>query len=111
DDMLSNLRFNTNILLQSKLEARPEFARTILFHNARYGNNDRLVELNETLHQKVIRHLGSTITRDNPRGDTELSKIDRALTQAENVARKAVDLGFAMTEQERTTFETIVSTM
>lgn len=112
EDMFSNLRFNTNVLLQTKFDARKRFAKTVMFHSTSYGNSTRLVELNRVLNRKIIRHLRETVTGGsdaarNRRIKNEAGKI----LSSSDVLMDVVDRGFTMNAQERTTFQLMVSVL
>ena len=112
DDMFSNLRFNANILMQTKFDARKRFADTVLFHSQSYGSSDRLAQINQTLNRKIVRHLRASITGvpDKVR-DRRVASQAAKMFSSSDVVFDVVDKGFSMNAQERTTFQLLVSTL
>lgn len=119
DDMLSNVRFNTGILMQSKANALDRFARTILFHNPSYGQNDRVAEFDRALHQKIFAYITKEVeqkfqgrARNNQRvKDALIDKELKNLAAMTDMALWAENAGFNLTPQERSTLNLVIATM
>lgn len=118
DDMFSQLRFDTNILLRTKQDVRTKFAKTILFQGGSYGRNDRLTGINEVMYQKVIRHYRNTLRPTDARLSEEQkdeatkvfikSKVEDIFSSNKFLMGR-VSRSFKMSYQESSTMYTMAS--
>jgi hypothetical protein len=109
NDMLSNLLFNTSIIVRSQPSVQARMADTNIYMNQRYGNDERLAKVNQTFHDLVTSYLGA-------KGDTMTSAFRKgpvhdALFNAGKLAKLVGAQGFHMTPQESTTFELMVGAL
>jgi hypothetical protein len=114
EDMLSNLRFNTRILMQNQPSAVTEFGDTVSFQSSQYGSNDRLVNINQTLLNKFGRFVVERNPNLEPKRQVAQEKQRQlAIKAATNKATLVTNLfnanGFQMSMQEKSTFEILVS--
>jgi hypothetical protein len=109
EDMLSNLLFNTSILVRAQPTLQEQARETMLYMSTAYGESQRLADIGRTFDRQISTHLEtktdakSTIDRAD--------RYDLAQQGAEQLAKSAIDNGFSMTGQERTIFETMVAVL
>lgn len=108
NDMFSQLRFNTAILMQGQPTLSTQFGDTVSYQNAAYGQDDRLVALNQMLSDKIASFLDSGDVRAQIKADNE---VQDAITIGGNMALMFQAHGFSMTAQEQTTFEAMMQVM
>lgn len=108
NDIFSNLRFNTNIVMRAQPNIAQEFKSTTLFQNMVYGTDQRLVEINDAFSKSVVNYLRSGEKIDEDKRNFE---VVQALLLSGRVAKSVQAHGFPMTMQEATTFEMIVAAM
>jgi hypothetical protein len=109
DKMLSNLLFNTSIVVRSQPSLQARMADTNLAMNVRYGNDERLAKLNQTFHDTLTTYLDAK--GDKGLGATRKGPIDDALAAAGKMANLASIQGFHMTPQALTTFQLMVGAL
>lgn len=110
DDMLSNLRFNANIIIQGQPSVLEKFQKTTLYHNEAYGQDQRLMRLNEVLGLRVIKHFEKSIIGPSEQMNREvLERKLRELAASDDMFVAVQNAGFKMTEQERSTFTMLTS--
>lgn len=108
NDLFTNLRFNTNILMQTQKTPSERFNETILYQNTTYGQDDRMVGINEKISKKITRYIGPSSDITQTRRTVEK---ETAFRLAGKIGRAIAAQGFPMTAQEKTTFESIVAVM
>jgi len=108
NDMFSQLRFNTAILMQGQPSLSAQLGDTVSYQNAAYGQDDRLVALNQMLNDKIAVFLDSGDVHAKTRADNE---VQDAITVGGNMALMFQAHGFPMTAQEQTTFEMMMQVM
>ncbi len=108
NDMFSQLRFNTAILMQGQPSLFAQLGDTVSYQNAAYGQDDRLVALNQMLNDKIAVFLDSGDVHAKTRADNE---VQDAITVGGNMALMFQAHGFPMTAQEQTTFEMMMQVM
>lgn len=108
NDILSNLLFNSSILMKEQATIRERFTRTVLFQNSIYGEDARLIKVNESLNKLIGRYL--TEAPDRAKQDPD-SALKTGIIQAIRVSDSFVGHGFNMNMQELSTFKTIVSVL
>jgi len=108
NDMFSQLRFNTAILMQGQPSLSAQLGDTVSYQNAAYGQDDRLVALNQMLNDKIAAFLDSGDVYAKTRADNE---VQDAITVGGNMALMFQAHGFPMTAQEQTTFEMMMQVM
>lgn len=107
-DMFTNLRFNSAIVMRSNPTTAQRFTAGVTFQNSQYGNNDRLSEINKAFDTSVARYLGTTVQQG------EVAPSDAVNTGIVNSLRVAESFqanGFNMSQQESTTFKSIVAAL
>lgn len=107
-DMLSNLLFNSTILIRSQPTVKERFTRTVLMQNSTYGDNDRLVRINESLNKTVGQYLKEKV---HPNKVDATVALQTGIMQAYRVSQSFMAHGFDMNMQEASTFNTIVATL
>lgn len=109
DDFLSNLQFNSGIIIRSQPSISTINRDGQLFHSAAYGTNNRLTEVRQAFGKKIVDYLADEkfTRKDKLRqvrvSDAQLSAIDVALGMNAH--------GFPMTMQESGTFRMIVTAL
>jgi hypothetical protein len=104
DDMLSNLMFNTSILIRAKPTLTTRMLNTISFMGTSYGNDQRLADIREGFVRKVVSYLNEH-PKDRPYQE---SVVGLAITKAYQLGGQAIGVGFTNTLQEQQTFDSIV---
>lgn len=107
-DMFTNLRFNSAIVMRSNPTTAQRFTAGVTFQNSQYGDNDRLSEINKAFNTSVARYLGTTVQQG------EVAPSDAVNTGIVNSLRVAESFqanGFNMSQQESTTFKSIVAAL
>ena len=116
-DMLSNLRFNTEIVMQMPVSTAGEFAGTIAYQSESYGQDERNEQINRILYERLISHLEKTEFVDELRGtpegdllnkDAVLRKFNELNTKHQKVLNQ-VRSAFSMTDQEDTTVNLLMA--
>lgn len=108
DDLLSNVRFNTAVLMKGKPSLRINLANLAQFQAAGFGNNERLTALRKTFVTKI-----GMLIKDQPNGDDRAlvkGRVQVAIKRAFEVSQQIVDNGFPMNMQELSTFRALVQT-
>ena len=109
DDFLSNLQFNSGIIIRSQPTISSINRNGELFHSASYGTNDRLKQVRNAFGKKIVDYLADEkfVLKDKLRqvqvSDSQMAAIDIALSMNAH--------GFPMTMQESATFRMIVSAL
>lgn len=109
DDFLSNLQFNSGIIIRSQPSISTINRDGELFHSTNYGNNERLKGVRTTFGRKILDYLGDEklSLKDKLRqvrvSDAQMAAIDVALSMNAH--------GFPMTMQESATFRMIVTAL
>ena len=109
EDILSNLMFHTGVIMRSQASARASFQDTKLYQNRRYGNSDRLVEINDAFDTSIVSYLRDSI--DVLQESNRKTEATEALILGNDIANSFINHGFPMNMQEATTFSTIVSAL
>jgi hypothetical protein len=107
-DMLSNLLFNSTILIRSQPTVKERFTRTVLMQNSIYGDNDRLVSINESLNKTIGQYLKEKV---HPNKVDATVALQTGIMQSYRVSQSFMAHGFDMNMQEASTFNTIVATL
>lgn len=106
DDMFTNLRFNTNIIMRSQPTLDTIIGKTALFHDTSFGNSARLMALSKTIKDRISSYVDPAAF-----GVLDPSRKKVALARSARVASSFVAHGFPMTSQEFTTFTDILRVM
>jgi hypothetical protein len=107
DDMLSNLLFNTSVLVRNQPTLQARTKGTSLFMSTAYGTNSRLAQVLSAFDKSVVDYLGpNPIDRISRQ-----SKADQALFATKRLIDSVVNNGFPMTPQAETTFQSIVTAL
>lgn len=106
DDMFTNLRFNTNIVLRSSSPAQA-MAGGVLFHDPNFGNDSRIGDLLKKIQTKITDYIG-TEEFTGKRRDTD---VKRSLVPGSTVAMAFQAAGWSMTPQQHMTFLHMVGIM
>ena len=109
DDLYSNIRFNTAVLLQNTNSVQQNLADVVAFQSYGFGMSDRLT----ALRQQYANLIGSVLESAPTDIDKAVRQTDLKLVSAK--ATKISDVfnahGFPMTMQERSTFRWIVAAL
>lgn len=106
DDFLSNLQFNAGIIIRSQPSLAKSIRQGSLFH---LSTDDRLSRVRDAYADRVGDYLSNvTLTSKNM---TRVQVQSNAAQIATDLSRHAQANGFAMSANEATTFEMIVSTL
>jgi hypothetical protein len=106
DDMLSNLQFNTGILINSAPTVREMIGETGLFQSETFGNSDRLAKIEATFERKIVDYLDVVPSQMNDRN----RRFDDATMMAQEIADDAI-VQFPMNMQERGLFKMVVAAL
>ena len=107
DDMFTNLRFNTNIIMRSQQTVAETASNGVLFHDPNFGQSSRLTDLMERMKSKITDYANTNpVTREINR-----QKLNPALANASRVALGFQNAGFNMTKQEQMAFIRMVAIM
>lgn len=107
DDLFSNIRFNTSILMRAPNTAGNLVGSSTLFHDQSFGDDPRIRNLLGRIKSKVADYVtGDQITTALRAGETK-----RATIRAASVANLFSDAGFNFTMQERMAFLHMVGIM
>lgn len=109
DDFLSNLQFNSGIVIRSQPSIATINRNGELFHAPAYGTNERLGRVRATFGKKIVDLLAS----EKFQKDKSLRQVEVSDAQmlAIDVALSMNAHGFNMTMQENATFRMIVSAL
>ena len=107
NDLYSNIRFNTLVLMNSTPSIEKQITRSIAFHRTDGGtsNTIRMQAIHDGLFQKMAAYLNSYAPVERPR---EQARIDAAIDISEDVSRTFTDNGWAMDPQRTQVFQTMV---
>jgi hypothetical protein len=106
DDMLSNVRFNTAVIMKGTPSLKMTLANLSSFQAAGFGTNDRLTQLRKAFFSKV-----GVYIKDQPDQARKIEAKDRfalASKRAAEVAQQFRTNGFPMNMQETSTFHAMV---
>lgn len=107
DDLFSNIRFNTSILMRSAPTASQAVGSSLLFHDPGFGSDQRITDLMASVKAKVADFVGQeTFERV-----TKSAQTKQSLVNAARVMKAFDEAGFAMTRQEQMAFMHMVSIM
>lgn len=107
DDMFTNLRFNTNIIMRSQQTIAETASDGVLFHDPNFGQSSRLTDLMDRVKSKITDYANTDpVTRVINR-----QKLNPALASASRVALAFQNAGFNMTKQEQMAFIRMVAIM
>lgn len=107
DDLLSNLRFNTQIVMTGPRPVGQVLADSVLFQSGNFGTNDRLTELGQQFTDKIARKIHNTT---NPAARlTETLKAGQASIVADQVTNSVIANGFPMDMQSKSTFQMMLA--
>lgn len=109
DDFLSNLQFNSGIVIRSQPSIASINRNGELFHAPFYGTNDRLTKVRQAFGKKIVDLLGSEkFQRGKKLRQVEVSEAQMAAIE---VALSFNAHGFSMTPQESVTFRMMVAAL
>lgn len=112
EDMLSNLRFNTRILMKTPTPTellRKDMRKVALFHNPTFGNDTRLAEIRNRFASKITEYITDPT---DPIGQTSRNlDLVAADLAAEDQLASFVSGIFGMSRQEHSTFAAIHTAM
>lgn len=103
EDLWSNLRFNTRILVSTPFENN-SIGDTRLYQSAQFGSSDRLTDIADRFFQKVTVALNT----DDAISKTE---VDHYINDVFNLADSFQNHGWDMTQQERSVFTSLVAAL
>jgi len=107
DDMFTNLRFNTNIIMRSQQTISGTASNGVLFHDPNFGESSRLTDLMERMKSKITDYANTdSVTREINR-----EKLNPALANGSRVTLAFQNAGFDMTKQEQMAFIRMVAIM
>lgn len=106
DDMFSNIRFNTNILMRVPTLSESN-ARTVLFHDPSFGESPRITALMERIKNKLTDYADTNEVERLLRK----SEVTTQQVRAASVANNFEAAGFNMNPQERMAFLHMVAVM
>lgn len=109
DDLYSNLKFNTTVLLRSGRPVAASLGDTILFQSGTFGASDRLTRIREAFFDKVARYVHDQA--DPAAKLTAQYKAFVAKVQGDAVLESFNAHGFSMDMQQASTFQMIVSAL
>lgn len=109
DDLYSNLKFNTTVLLRSGRPVAASLGDTILFQSGTFGSSDRLARIREAFFDKVARYVYDQA--DPAAKLTAQYKAFVAKVQSDAVLESFNAHGFPMDMQQASTFQMIVSAL
>lgn len=108
DDMLSNLRFNTNILLSSGPSVQSVIFDGVLFQRSGVeSENTRLKRLHDTLRNRIVTYLDATLENASERNSKYLTAVRIGIRAAISFHNN----GFPMTREEKKTFQMVVAAL
>jgi hypothetical protein len=107
DDMFTNLRFNTNIIMRSQQTVAGTASDGVLFHDPNFGQSSRLTDLMERMKAKITDYANT----DNVTREINRQKLNPALVNGSRVALAFQNAGFNMTKQEQMAFIRMVAIM
>lgn len=109
EDFLSNLQFNSGILMRSQPSLSQMLADTNLLHAPSYGTSARISRVRESFTKKIIEYVKADVpTRESKMRKTRVNDIQKG---AADLALIANANGFPMTMQESVAFRMIVSAL
>jgi len=129
DDLFTNIRFNTAIIMRSNPTPSEMTSSATLYHDPSFGNDQRLIKLLESVKGKIADYITEdVINRVNlarraglePAKETDAAKgfekdtrgkVDRGRIQGASAAIAFDRVGFDFTMQERMAFVMMVSVM
>ena len=107
DDVFSNIRFNTGIIMRSEPLASDAVSSAVLYHDPSFGQNQRLTNLLENIKAKVQDYVG----QEHIDRVVNSSKTKQSLANAARVMKAFNEAGFDMTKQEQMAFMHMASIM
>lgn len=110
EDMLSNLLFNTSLLVRAQPTLQARARDGLLMMSRRHGSSDRLAEINAAFDKSIISWVNSN-PKDKVGTQDRLDKHDIANLQASELANSVVNHGFPMTGQALFTFKSMVAAL
>jgi hypothetical protein len=108
DDALSNLQFNTGIVIRSQPTVATTYADVVAYQNSWYGDSDRLTKLKQAFNNKVAQYLRQPLRQGVTAPKVAVSD---AIMASARLAMSVNANGFPMTMQESSTFRSIVSAL
>ena len=115
DDIFSNLKFNTMVIMQAKpmqLGSSKELSSLAQFQQRGYGQSDRLNQLESSFLDRMAAAMPSQESMDDPAIHAEQLRIDQEHLEmkatASKVRKSFQGNGFNMTQQEASLFETLL---
>lgn len=107
EDMLSNLQFNTEVLLHSQPTVSSTMRDTVMMQSTPYGNNDRLTNIDDALDRKITDYIDVPDPLTGSRRQTEVMQAINLGAQMTTAFASA----FPMNMQEQTTFSKIMGSL
>lgn len=98
DDLFSNIRFNTGIIMRADVTTNP--ASAALFHSPGFGENQRLSDLLASIKNKV----GDYVDQGQIDRVVNSAKTKQSLANAARVLKAFNEAGFDMTKQQQMAF-------
>lgn len=112
NDMLSNLRFNSTVI--SELAGRTmmtDLTDRALYHSSTYGTDEFVERIDRVFNEKLARFLSVNNVGIPAIDEARMKREVVNLTTRTNRVAAAVSVGFGMTAQQKTTFQTIHAVM
>lgn len=104
-DMHSNLRFNTLLLMETRPTVQNVLANITLFHSN--NQSDQVKKIGAIFRDKMVQYLDNEFANDDDRG----LKMQQAISVAIDAADKFMANGFRFTAEESETFRNVVAAM
>lgn len=105
DDLFTNIRFNSSIIMRSQPSKVALVGSQMLFHNPRYGQDDSLSDLNRQIQSRI----GDYVREDFTSKDKAFADRKVLLTRAARIANRMSAGGFPMNAQQQFTFINLVA--
>lgn len=106
-DMLSNLQFNTAIIMRAQPRVQDIATHAALFQNMVYGNSERLVKVGNAFTQNITKFMNSDVKSKIERN----SEYTRGVIMSQEASANAISAGFFMKAQEKNVFEKVVAAL
>ncbi|WP_290870414.1 hypothetical protein [Aquabacterium sp.] len=107
DDMFTNIRFNTNVLMRTENGVRSMSQEGLLFHDPNFGDNQRIADLLGSIKGKVTDFIGT----DRLNRVVNAANTKQSLVNGARILKAFTEAGFDMTKQEQVAFMHMVGIM
>lgn len=107
DDALSNLQFNTGVIIRSQPTVAAAYTNAVAYQNTWYGDDARLAQLKAAFNNKVAQYLKQPLRLKVTAPKVAVSE---AIMSSIRLGKSA-QVGFPMTMQESSTFRSILTAL